>query len=81
MEISTKKFLYSTNGKILISIILGIGLASLFRKVCSKRNCIVFEAPSLEELKDQVYKYNDKCVKINSSAIKCDDKKKTVLFS
>lgn len=81
MEVSTKKFLYSTNGKILISIILGFGLASLFRKVCSKRNCIVFEAPPLEELKDQVYKYNDKCVKLSSTATKCNDKKKTVFFS
>ena len=29
-------------GKIIISIILGIGLASIFRKSCDSRNCIIF---------------------------------------
>jgi hypothetical protein len=76
-----EKFFNSKIGKIIISVILGLGLASLFRKVCNDRNCIVFKAPSLEELSNQVYKYNDKCVKLKPNSIPCDNKKKMVSFS
>ena len=37
-------------GKIILSIILGIGLASLFRKSCESRNCLKFYAPSFKEI-------------------------------
>ena len=37
MEI--KHFLSSENGKIIISILLGLGFATLFRKNCEGRNC------------------------------------------
>ena len=76
-----EKFFSSNSGKIIISIILGLGLASLFRKVCNDRNCIVFKAPPLDELNNNIYKYNDKCVKLKSNSIKCDNKKKIVNFS
>lgn len=76
-----EKFLNSNSGKIIISIILGLGLASLFRKVCNDRNCIVFKAPSLEELNKQTYKYNDKCVKLQATSVKCNTNKKIVTFS
>ena len=46
------KSMHTDNGKYAISMILGIGLASLFRKICKDRNCIVFQAPSLEEIKE-----------------------------
>ena len=76
-----EKFFSSNSGKIIISIILGLGLASLFRKVCNDRNCIVFKAPPLDELNNNIYKYNDKCVKLKSNSIKFDKKKKIVNFS
>ncbi len=34
------KFFHTTTGKYLMSIILGLGLASLFRKVCKDKNCL-----------------------------------------
>ena len=76
-----EKFLNSNSGKIIVSIILGLGLASLFRKVCNERNCIVFKAPPLEELNKQTYKYNDKCVNLQATSVKCNTKKKIVTFS
>ena len=39
------KILKSKHGKIIISIIWGLGLAALFRKVCEGRNCIVIKGP------------------------------------
>ena len=32
-------------GKFIISIILGLGIAALFRKVCNNNKCIVIKAP------------------------------------
>ena len=45
-----KKIINSRQGKIIISIILGLGLATMFKRVCKGRKCIVFEKASNEEL-------------------------------
>ena len=67
--------------KYLISIILGLGLSSLFRKVCNNRDCIVFHAPSLETLNDTTYKYDNKCYKFKEEAVKCGTASKKVFFA
>ena len=38
------------NMKIVVSIILGLGIATLFRKVCNHRNCIIIKGPKTDEL-------------------------------
>lgn len=68
-------------GQYLISIILGLGLSSLFRKVCNNRDCIVFHAPSLETLNDTTYKYDNKCYKFKEEAVKCGTAPKKVFFA
>ena len=69
-----KQLLHNETGGYIISVILGLGLASLFRKACNDRTCIKFDAPSSEEIKNFVYRYNDdKCLKYTPRAIKCDD--------
>lgn len=69
------KFVHSQTGKIVMSILLGIGLASLFRSVCKGKRCKVLAAPPIEEIENQIYKFDGKCYKIEKSAVKCDDKK------
>ena len=56
VNINIKKFLHTTTGKYLMSIILGFGLASLFREVCKGKNCLIFHAPPLDEIEDKIYK-------------------------
>lgn len=73
--------LYTDFGSIIISIVLGLGLASLFRKVCKHRNCMVFKAPSMKELNTNIYKYNDKCYTYKSEATKCEPYKTTIPFA
>ena len=53
--------MHTTNGKYVISILLGIGIATLFRKVCNDINCIEFRAPSFSEVTQNTYKHNDDC--------------------
>ena len=75
------KFFHTETGKQMLSIILGLGLASLFRSVCKGKNCMIFRAPPLEEIKDNVFKYGNKCYKYTPVATKCDASKKIVDFS
>jgi hypothetical protein len=80
MQIHFGKFLHTDRGKIIMSIILGFGLASLFRTVCKDNNCVTFHAPPLDEFKDKIYKNNDKCVKYVAVASKCSLNSKIVTF-
>ena len=76
-----KNFLNIVNtkyGKIIISIVLGIGLASIFRKSCDSRNCIIFQAPSFEEVNENIYKHDGKCFKYKEDNVNCDSNKQTV---
>ena len=68
------KSMNSETGRIIISIIWGLGLAALFRKVCVGRNCIVIKGPNSKEIKKRIYKYNDKCYKYTPYATKCGKK-------
>ena len=74
------KFFHTETGKYIMSILLGLGLASLFRTVCKDKNCLIFHAPPLENIKDKIFKNNDKCVKYNSVATKCSGNAKIVDF-
>ena len=76
-----KRFFNTEAGKIIISILLGLGLATLFRKTCEGRNCISFKAPDLEDIKNKKYKYGNKCFKYQMESIQCDNKKKYVDFA
>jgi hypothetical protein len=74
------KFVHTQTGKIIMSILLGFGLASLFRIVCKNNDCLIFHAPSLEKIKDKIYKSSGKCVTYSPISTKCNANMKTVHF-
>ena len=67
-----RRLIYGDVGKTVISIILGLGLATLFRHACINRNCIVINGPNPSEIQNNNYKYNNKCYKYNAYAVSCD---------
>ena len=69
------RFVRSSSGKIVMSIILGLGLATLFRQVCAGRECLVYKAPPLDEIEDNVYKVDNKCYKFKKRNVSCSTKK------
>lgn len=71
MKFALKELLNSTRGKYVFSILLGIGLASLFRKACSNRNCLVFQAPSLDKINNKIFNFNNKCYKFENKSASC----------
>ena len=73
----TKKF--GTNeGRILFSILLGVGLAGIFRKSCENRNCLMFTAPPLDKIHHRTYKHEGSCYQFRERSVKCDSSKKQV---
>jgi hypothetical protein len=73
-----KRILYTPFGKIVISILLGLGLATMFRKVCTGNNCIIFNGPVISDIEGKTYKYGEKCFKYTSSSTVCDKYKKII---
>lgn len=70
------KFVHTTTGKYIMSILLGIGLATLFREFCTDDKCTLYRAPSLKELEMSSYKFDDKCYTYERSAVSCNKKNK-----
>ena len=81
MTVDIKALIYSKPGKIIISIILGLGLAALFRKVCNDRSCLVFTGPPPTKVKNNKYSYDGKCYTFTTEATKCNKDKKQVSFA
>lgn len=81
MSIHLDKFLRTQSGKYIMSLLLGIGLASFFRFICKDKNCIVFAGPPMDDIKDKIYKNQDKCYKLIPTATKCAKNKKIVNFA
>jgi hypothetical protein len=75
-----RRLIYSDFGKVIISILLGLGLSTLFRKVCNDRNCLVFKAPTIDKIEGKTYKFDNKCYKYKPSAIQCKDSTDYVEF-
>lgn len=80
MNMHLGRFLHSENGKTIMSILLGFGLASLFRAICKDKDCLIFHAPPLEEIEDKIYKHDNKCYKYTTKSTTCDKSKRIVPF-
>ena len=73
--------MHSDTSKYIISVILGLGFSTLFRKECIGDKCLKFLAPSVTELENDTYMYGKKCYTYSSSSESCDDGKKKVSFA
>ncbi len=65
------KLTSSREGIIILSIIWGLGLSALFRKVCKGRTCIVMRGPKPVEMHNKIYKFDNKCYKYTAANTQC----------
>lgn len=65
--------LNSHMGQILISVILGLGLATVFKKVCTGQNCIVVQSPDIKEINKFYYKIDADCFKYSPYVTECQE--------
>jgi len=73
-----KRLLSTKLGVFFISAILGLGLATLFRKACNGKDCIHFKGPRVGEIDGKIYQFGDSCYSYDLVPSKCDASKKTL---
>jgi hypothetical protein len=56
-------------GGLIVSIILGLGLAALFRRSCEGQQCVIVKSPVVDT--NKIYGFDNKCYKYKSEASKC----------
>ena len=72
--------LKSYAGQIVISIILGLGISSMFRKSCNGENCRVFKAPHSKNIKGKIFKKDDRCYSVKEKNVTCDSNKRIIEY-
>ena len=78
---AVQKLLHTKNGQMFISILLGLGLASLFRMTCKDKNCMIFKHPGVDKIDNKVYKSGNRCYKYTVEQGVCDAEKKTRILN
>ena len=84
LSTAINNILYTDRGRLILSIILGLGLASLFRRFCEGKDCYTFIGPKQNEIRDKIFSYdskNSKCYTLREENVKCNSKPKTVRFA
>jgi hypothetical protein len=61
-------------GQIIVSVLLGFGLATLFRKACKDQSCIVIKGPKMTEINGVFYRVGDTCYQYTPQITSCDKK-------
>ena len=64
------------SGQIILSVILGMGLAIIFSRACVGRNCIIVRGPNPAVIDNKVYQFNNECYKFKPNVISCDRNQK-----
>ena len=66
-----REALDSATGGIILSVLLGLGLAAVFRRACSGAGCVVVQAPDLGELQRYAYRVDSDCFKYTPEPVPC----------
>ena len=84
LSVAINNILYTERGRFILAIILGLGIATLFRKFCEGKNCYDFIGPEQHIIRDQVFSFdsnNDECFVMKEKTTKCKKNIKTVTFA
>lgn len=55
----------------LLSIIIGFGIAALFRPICKGPDCVVLRGPPVQDIRNTVYQFGSKCVEFKANPMEC----------
>ena len=68
-------------GRIVLSIIWGLGIAFLFRKICIKNNCVKIIGPSHKKDMSKSYFHDNRCYKFSVKKESCTEKKRIIDYN
>ena len=83
IKFDMKRILYNPVGRIVLSILLGLGFSCLFYRACKEKDCINFNGPVIQDIKNKTFEFDSRCYKYEPVAVKCDttNKKKVIDFA
>ena len=67
------EFMKTPNGKIMSSIILALGLASLLRMSFKNANMVILNGPPIEKTEGKIFSFDNKCYNYTTIATSCDN--------
>ena len=67
-------FIYSDTGRMISLFIIGLGLSLLFRKVCEGPECVIIKGPPVAEIKDKIFRFDEKCYSYQTVMTSCQKK-------
>ena len=70
-----QQLLENRTGQVILSVILGMGLAIMFSRACIGRNCIIVRGPNPAVMDSKIYHFNDQCYTFTPNMISCDKNK------
>jgi hypothetical protein len=73
-----KRLLTTQTGIFFISLLLGLGLATLFRKVCNDKNCIQFNGPVLADIDGKIFEEDGHCYTYTLTKETCNSNKQII---
>jgi hypothetical protein len=65
------KYLSDPTVRTVIFAILGLGLASIFRKTCDGKRCVVIKAPNPDDVEGKVFKFDSGCYTFQPKIVSC----------
>jgi hypothetical protein len=63
----------------LISLLLGFGVAALFRPICKGPDCVIMRGPPVDEIRGAVYQFGSKCVEFTAKPVECPADKTNIV--
>ena len=67
------EFMKTPNGKIMSSIILALGLASLLRMSFKNANMVILNGPPIDKTEGKIFSFDNKCYNYTTIATSCDN--------
>jgi hypothetical protein len=59
----------------LMSIVIGFGIACMFRPLCKGPECLIVRGPPISDLRGSVYQFGSKCVEFTPKPVECPTSK------
>jgi len=75
MTFGILRLLETHTGQVIFSLILGLGLAALFQRVCKDGHCVIIQGPPLDEVENKIFKQESKCYRYRAESTKCESDK------
>lgn len=63
--------LKNRGGGLLISALLGFGLATVFRRACAGDHCVIIKGPAIDRVTGHVWKNGMDCFKYRPYTVDC----------